>query len=104
MTIVKFNFQDEFIEELKKARLEQPIVRLTNLERQEAIPLRSLFVVSTAKAADGDIIKLEHFLGILWNNDSQDKKVWQRAENIHSEIKEACQSLELEVRGGVFEE
>ena len=105
MTLVKFNFQDEYIEELKKAKLEQPIVRLTNLQRYEsAAPLRSLLVICTAKAANGDIIKLQHFCGTLWGIDSQDEQVWQRAEVIHSQIKEACEALKLEVRAGVFEE
>ncbi|GAH44585.1 unnamed protein product [marine sediment metagenome] len=104
MAIVKFSFQDEYIEELKKARLEQPIVRLTDLARHEqAVPLRSLFVISTAKAASGDIIRLEHFCGTLWNINSQDEQVLQRADIIHSEIKEACQALELEIRAGIFE-
>ena len=105
MTIVKFNFHDEYVEELKKARLEQPVVRLTNLERQEqAVPLRSLLVISTAKAACGDIIRLEHFCGTLWGIDSQDEKVWKRAEIVHSEIRDACQAFKLEVRAGIFQE
>lgn len=105
MAIVKFSFQDEYIEELKKARLEQPIVRLTDLTRHEqAVPVRSLFVISTAKAANGDIIRLEHFCGTLWNIDIQDEQVLQRSEIIHGEIKTACQALALEVRAGIVEE
>ena len=106
MALVKFNFQDEYIDELKKAKLDQPVVRLTNLQRhsEKIAPLRSLFVISTAKAANGDIIKLEHYCGQLWGIDSQDEQIWQRAEIVHSEIKKACQDLKLEVRAGIFEE
>ena len=105
MSVIKFNYQDEYIEELKKAKLELPIVRLTNLQRYEqSAPLRALAVVSTAKAANGDIIRLQHFCGTLWGIDSQDEEVWKRAEIIHSEIRDACKTLSLEVRAGVIEE
>ncbi len=106
MTIIKFNFQDEYINELKKAKLEQPIVRLTNLQRhsEKIAPLRSLFVVSTAKAANGDIIKLERYCGQLWGIEKEDERAWQKAAGIHSDIQEACLALKLEVRAGILEE
>ena len=106
MTLVKFSFQDEYIDELKKAKLEQPIVRLTNLQRhsEKIAPLRHLQVISTAKAANGDIIRLERYCGQLWGIDREDKEVWERAELVHKEIKEACEALRLEIRAGIFEE
>ena len=105
MTLVKFSFQDEYIDELRLAKLEKPIVRLTNLQRQvKTMPLRSLFVISTAKEANGDIIKLEQYCGQLWNIDQEDKKVWDRVQIIHEHIKEACEALKLEVRAGIYEE
>ncbi|MBA7586491.1 hypothetical protein ES708_28493 [subsurface metagenome] len=106
MALVMFNFQDEYINELKKAKLEQPIVRLTNLQRpiEKIAPLRSLSVVSTAKAANGDIIKLERYCGQLWGIETDDEKSWRLAASVHSDIQEACLALKLEVRAGVLEE
>lgn len=107
--IIKFNYQYEFIEELKKVKLEQPLVRLTNLQRhsEKIAPLRSLFIVSTAKTVNGDIVKLERYCGQLWGIEQEvkeDKKAWEQAESIHSQIKKACEALKLEVRAGIFEE
>ncbi|MBA7520395.1 hypothetical protein ES705_12491 [subsurface metagenome] len=106
MTIIRFSFQDEYINELKKAKLEQPIVRLTNLKRpnEKIAPLHSLCVVSTAKAANGDIIKLERYCGQLWGIERDDEKVWKQAASVHSDIQEACLALKLEVRAGILEE
>ena len=106
MATIKFSFQDEYLEELKKAKLEQPVVRLTNLQRlsEKFAPLRHLQVISTAKAANGDIIRLERYCGQLWGIEREDKEVWGRAEQVHKEIKEACDFLKLEVRAGIFEE
>ncbi len=105
MPVIRFNYPDEYIEELKKESLEKPIVRLTNLQRpiEKVAPLRSLSVVSTAKAATGDIIRLEHYCGQLWGLGKEDKRIWERAEAIHEEIKKACQDLDLEVRAGIYE-
>ena len=105
MAIIKFNYPDEFIEELTKAKLAEPIVRLTNLQRmsEKIAPLRSLAVVSTTKAASGDIIRLEHYCGDLWGHEREDQKTWDRAKAAGDQITKACDELKLEVRAGILE-
>jgi len=104
--IVKFNAVEEFIDELKKEKLVKPVVRLTYTRRanEKIAPLSSLSIVATAKAADGDIIKLEHFCGSLWGIEQEDEKTQRRAEDVHRYIENHCQDLRLEVRSGIYEE
>jgi len=105
MALIKFNYPDEFIEELKKEPLAKPVVRLTNLRRQneKTFPLASLTVVATAKAADGDIIRMDHYSGSLWGHNQEDEKTWEHAKAIGDQIRKACEELNLEVRAGIYE-
>jgi len=106
MAIVKFNVTDEFIDELKKCRLEAPIVRLTNLYKPipNLGPIRALLVVATTKASNGDIIRLERYCGQIWDIETQDKDTLARADEIHNKIENACEGLGIEVRAGIIEE
>jgi len=106
MALIKFNYPDEFIEELKKEPLAKPVVRITNLRRlnEKWAPLASLTVVATAKAADGDIIRLDHYCGSLWGHKEEDEKAWEHAKATGDEIRDACSKLNLEVRAGIYEE
>jgi len=106
MAIIKFHYPDEFIDELKKEPLAKPVVRLTNLRRtsEKFAPLASLIVVATAKAADGDIIRLEHYCGQLWGHKEEDEKTWALAKNIGDHIRDVCKNLKLEVRAGIYEQ
>jgi len=111
MAIIKFSYQDEFIEELQKefGYLPAPppftLLRLTNLFRPipNLAPIRRLSVVATIKVRD-DIIRLERDCGDIWGIGEQDKKTFERAEQIHNEIEKVCEGLGIEVRAGVIEE
>jgi len=104
--IIKFNAADEFVEELKKEPLAKPVVRLTYLRKanDKIAPLNSLFIVATAKAADGDLIKLEHYCGALWGVGPEDDKTQHHGEDVHRYIENHCADLHLEVRSGIYEE
>jgi len=104
--IIKFNGADEFVAELKKEPLAKPLVRLTYLRRanEKVAPLTSLFIIGTAKTADGDIIKLEHYCGPLWGVGQEDEKAKKHGEDTYHYIEEACAKLNLEVRAGIYEE
>jgi len=104
--LIKFNAADDFVEELKKEPLAKPMVRLTYLRKanEKIAPLASLYVVATAKAADGDIIRLDHYCGALWGIGQEDEKTHRHAEAVNIYIKDHCKDLHLEVRAGIFEE
>ena len=104
--LVKFNNAEEFTEELERESLAKPVVRLTYLRKanEKIAPLTTLFVVGTAKAADGDIIRLEHYCGALWGIGQEDEKTQRHAEDVYRFIENHCRDLHLEVRAGIFEE
>ena len=105
--IVKFNSANEFVDELQKEKLAKPVVRLTYLRKANVnmAPLNNLYIVATAKAADGDLIKLENYCGELWADGGPgNEKTREDSETVYSYIKEACKELQLEVRNGVWEE
>jgi len=103
--LIKFNAADEFVKELKKEPLAKPVVRLTYLRKanEKVAPLNSVYIVATAKAADGDIIRLDHYCGALWGV-QEDEETHRHAEDINIYIKNHCKDLHLEVRAGLFEE
>jgi len=105
MAIIKFNDPGEFIQELQRMELARPIVRLTCLRRnsEKYSPLTFVFVVVTTKAADGDILRLEHYGGQLWGHKPEDEKTWAYITKVDAQIRKACQDLALEVRAGVLE-
>ncbi|GAJ05382.1 unnamed protein product, partial [marine sediment metagenome] len=86
MATVQFNQVDEFLAELKAQTLEgEGICRLTNLYKNSGLSpmLRHMVVVATFKATDGDIVRLDRFVGTLWSHESQDKPVLDKAQEIH---------------------
>jgi len=72
-----------------------------------SITLLSVIASYTVRNAQGktlDVIKLEHYCGDLWHiREDQDKKVWDRVEEVHNKIKQTAQDLGLEVRAGEIE-
>ena len=104
--LISFNDPDEFIEELTKEPLAKPIVRLTYLREanEKRAPLTSLFIIGTAKTADGDLIKLQHYCGALWGHEQEDKGTHKYSGDTFKHIEDACRELKLEVRAGIFEE
>lgn len=111
MAIVRFNYEDEFIDELKKefGQLPAPppftLVRLTNLFKSipNLAPIHHLAVVATIKVRE-DIIRLERYCGDTWAMPEPDEKTYQKAQEIHIKIEKACAELGIEVRAGVWEE
>ena len=103
--LIKFNAADEFVEELKKEPLAKPVVRLTYLRKanDKIAPLTSLFIVATAKTADGDLIKLEHYCGEQCGV-PEDDKTQRHGEDVHRYIENHCADLRLEVCSGIYEE
>jgi len=104
--LISFTYPDEFIEELTKEPLAKPVVRLTYLRKanEKIAPLTSLFIVGTAKTADGDLIKLQHYCGALWGHGQEDEKTQEHANDTYKHIEDTCRELHLEVRAGIFEE
>jgi len=95
MPIVKFNQSEEFIKELEgDAKVDRNIVRLTYLQRQSpTFPMIKQISVIVAYSVNGQIVCLEQHCGDVIDRDG-----------VCTAIKEACNRLGLEVRGGSLEE
>lgn len=106
--IIKFNDTGEFIEELKAESVIRPVdthavLRLTNEQRTTpSLPgVSNLSVIATFKNHEGDIIRLERYVGELWGLD-RDDKLYEKVQEIHKLMTDVCRDLNIEVRAGVF--
>lgn len=109
MAIVKFSDEQEFCNELRSEieagrTPDQGIVRVTHLWRAASFSpnIHHLYVVATY-SVEGRVTRLQAYCGDLWRMTRQDEPVWARAKATRQPIEEACQELQLEVRGGVVE-
>lgn len=102
---VKFNITEEFIEEMKKDRdeIERAIIRLTTLKSySEKTPgLYLISVISTYRRGD-EIIELKKFCGDVFGKEDA-AEVWERVQQVYTEIEKAAKELGLEIRPGVYE-
>ena len=106
--MVIFNAVEEFLKELAtdKAVIERKIVRLTALSQHaQTVPLRSLFVVATYKAA-GELVEFRGHVDDLWGmaHLESEKRAIQKSLELSHQIEEECKRLGLEVRAGMHEE
>jgi len=105
--LVKFNDVGEYIEELKKefgwAHVDRSIMRLTGERKRSAnMPTYHLTVVATIKNRDGDILRLDKYIGELWDM-PQDAQLLKDYEAVHTMLTAAAKDLHLEdIRAGVF--
>lgn len=107
MAIVKFNVASEFTEELEKDRdqVDRHIVRVTRkfTHSKDISPLRYLSLVATAKV-NGDIIRLEKYLGEVWGLESGDQSTFTRADQVQKQLEGWLEMKGLTVRAGILEE
>jgi hypothetical protein len=110
MITVKFNEPDEFIQELQKDYPDRyggrPIIRLTGLiKNARLLPIRHLYLAASIINPRDQIVKLEKYCGDLWgSNTKSDQDSRARYDELYGMVKKAAEDLNLEVRGGVFEE
>lgn len=105
--VVKFHNLDEFIKELEaeQANIERGIVRVSKAQRQSAKYLTTnVYLIATAKVLNGDILKLEHFVGQEWQNDDEINAItYRRFEEARDKLLSCVEKLGLTVRYGVFD-
>jgi len=90
--LIRFTNAQEFIDELEKdrAHIKRKIVRLTTLEIPYGyFPAHFERLVATAELEWGDIIKME---------------IDHPSDELYGQVVEACKRLDLEVRGGMYQE
>lgn len=110
MVLVKFNFPDEFLEELTKDKdlVHRGIVRLTQLFGREMkiLIVTHVSVVATAKLGP-DIIRMDHRIGsysdLPGGLGGDREAVLQKSRETLDTIQAQCEQLGLEVRAGSYE-
>jgi len=110
MVLVKFNFPDEFLEELTKdkALVYQGIVRLTQVfgQEQKILVVTHVSVVATAKVGP-DVIRMDHRIGSysdhpgVYGGDRE--TVLKKSREALDTIQAQFEQLGLEVRAGIYE-
>lgn len=102
--LIKFNDTGEFLEELKKEfswdHGGKPILRLTG-ERKSGQVATHLSAVATIKNGEGDVLRLDKFVGDLWGI-GQDDDVIKQYEAVRTMVEAAAKDIKIEVRAGVF--
>jgi len=104
---VRFNVVEEFLEELRldgeAGAIADGIVRVTKRRTLDGkLPgLEHLQVVATY-VARSQVVTLERYVGLLYGSEHKDKRLWERADEIHSLIEQTAKELGLEVRAGVI--
>jgi len=109
--MVRFSKPEEFIAELEKEMLpgtcniDRRIVRITYIRRPSKLSpnIQHISVVATARVV-GEIYRLEHYSGDVWQIEEQDAPVYDKARSVYQYIEESCRRLGLEARAGVFED
>jgi len=108
--IVKFTSPEEFCQEIEKdanaKAIGRGIVRCTIRHATSRLSPMILHVDAIATySVGGQIIKLDHYCGDIWQlNTDDDKKVFDKAKACLSSVEEKCKALDLQVRSGILEE
>ena len=112
MVLVKFNFPDEFLEELTKdkALVYQGIVRLTQVfgQEQKILVVTHVSVVATAKVGP-DVIRMDHRIGSYsappgGHEVASDREaVLKKSREALDAVQAKCEQIGLEVRAGIYE-
>jgi hypothetical protein len=107
---VRFSAVDEFVEELKKTRINiEPVLRITKVFTQsQTTPLLHVSVEAAVLRDTPPIvqcIKFRHECGSTFtgHKDSTSEETMQRAESLQKEIEAGAAELGLEVRAGLYE-
>lgn len=105
MATVKFNDVDEFCEELARDGPDRDIVRLTYLFKTSRLSpnIRHVLVVATC-TVQGQIVRLERYVGDVWGLSATDEEVMEKALQTKNRLHERCKKLNLNVRAGVLED
>lgn len=121
MIKVRFNSDDEFLEELKTVAAyyeghEKPVVRVTQLFSTSKFSpcLRHVEVVAGCVVTRGvglesQLIELRTFVGDYWNTptgvtDEISEQTRNRAKNLVDKLSVAIRELDMGVRAGMFED
>ncbi|MEZ8221335.1 hypothetical protein GG496_001505 [Candidatus Fervidibacteria bacterium JGI MDM2 JNZ-1-D12] len=105
--MVKFVDLDAFIKELEKDwhNVERRIVRITRVERPSSRGAVNVVLFATARLMNGDILKLEYFVGQVWPKYPEYSAITERNfAEAKQQLEKAIADLNLEVRDGIFEE
>ncbi|MEE9609532.1 MAG: hypothetical protein V3U03_17480 [Myxococcota bacterium] len=104
--VIRFSDPEEFLDELRRTRPTDGIVRLTcrTTPTQFAPNIRHLEVVGSAVTCNG-LVWFSTFVGDLWGEGfhNQDEPVKGSADKLRAEIEAGCASQSIEVRGGCAE-
>lgn len=108
MAIVKFNAVEEFCAEIENdaQEIDRRIVRTTDVSRISSMTPNIRHILAVASYSVGEqVVRLECYCGDVWGiNQEMDKKVFEKAEQIHQTVASTCEALELQNRAGVLEE
>lgn len=110
MVLVKFNFPDEFLEELTKEKdlVYRGIVRLTQVfgQEQKILVVTHVSVVATAKVGP-DVIRMDHRIGSYSDHPvgrgGDRENVLTKSRETLDTIQAQCEQLGLDVRAGIYE-
>ena len=108
---MKFSDGIEFIDELKKSKFVEPVLRLTNLYKpsQQSPHTKHVYVLATAlqkiDTDDGVVLELVEYCGDDWGRDlPKEREQWKAVADVQmKEIQEAASALNLEIRCGRYE-
>jgi hypothetical protein len=109
MIAARFSEADDFVAELKldASHIERKIVRVTYLSTPTESGLTAVTVEATAIVAGDDgrpdrLLMLRIYCGDLWQIDTQDAPVRERAGRIIRKVQSGADHAGLEVRGGTW--
>ena len=112
MMKVKFNAAQEFLEELQADHASglvfRRLVRLTNVYTTSSISpnIKHVSVAASYIVKHPDDLQLAELMrdcGDVWNIPESDKTTLERADQVQAKVKQACDSLGLEVRAGLYD-
>lgn len=108
---VLFNNPEEFVQELQlmQGLFAPPILRISHRQRRSDGPYSHQSVVATVLVAPvrggNQIVRLDAYCGQRWGEGfAADGETIEKAKKIEADLRAAAAALELEVRGGVYEE
>jgi len=105
--MVKFVELEAFIKELEKDwhNVDRGIVRVTRVERPSSRGVVNVVLFATARLVDGNILRLEYFVGQVWPKYPEYSAITERNfAEAKQQLEKAIADLNLEVRDGIFEE
>lgn len=103
---VKFNATEEYVNELEKNApvVHRKIVRVTKRAQiTNMYPIQRMYVTATY-VAEGDIIRLDRYVGDLQGDKRTDDALYRKADAIINSIEKASKELGLEPRAGMYEQ